>query len=219
MLELFIYAGALLSQSHGQVPHLLAIGDSTVAEYPNSQYPAVPTFLKGVTATTIAAPGHTIAQQRAAWLTVKDKAAFDIIVIQVGLNDLSPEKTLAQTTTELQELVALVNRGKRKTAMIAVARLNPAARRWVALYGERSGEVLAKWKGLNRSIAGYGRAPIRGVDVRIGAHVGKLSTPSRELKANFDPLGDGIHPSAAGRQIVACAWAGALRQSGFAVSC
>ena len=61
--------------------------------------------------------------------------------------------------------------------------------------------------------------PIQGVNVRISTHVRELSTPAGALRSEYDRLHDGIHPDAQARRVVACAWAGALQNAGFEVTC
>lgn len=209
----------MLSSAHRGPPRLAAIGDSTVAEYPSSEYPAVASLLNGVIATTLAVPGQTIAQQKAVWLAFEPKTDFDIIVVQIGLNDMSPDIPLKETVRQLQQLIDAVNHTKRPKAIIAIAQMNPARGRWATVYKDKIELVFTKWNELNRSIAGQGPMPIRGVDVRVGAHVRELSTPSGALKVEYDRLHDGIHPDAQARRVVACAWADALRNAGFDVTC
>ena len=191
----------------------LILGDSTVAAYGGA--PSVASLVGTARPVVdLAVPGDGIDDQRAAWDAAEIAPRADgWAVVQVGLNDLDPAEAAAAAVARLQSLVDAV-RAKAGAVPILVAQLTPAGARLDAVYGADGPAARAKWAALNAAIAGQGPTPVTGVQGRVTAHVGVLDDGTGALGAAYD-TGDGIHPNAAGRRVVADAWAAALRGLGI----
>jgi lysophospholipase L1-like esterase len=97
-----------------------------------------------------------------------------------------------------------------------IGQMTPARQRLLNYYGAQGEAAHAKWLAINAAIAGEGPQAIGGVDGRIVGHVAALGDGTGRLAAGYD-LGDGIHPNAAGRDVVAAAWVEALGALDLAV--
>jgi lysophospholipase L1-like esterase len=194
-----------------------ALGDSTVAAYAGG------TAIMGLITSNrvevdLSVPGHTIAQQKSAWIAQTiDPALVGWVVVQIGLNDLDPaDGTTASKIAALQDLVSTI-RSEVGTKPIFISKMIPCKQRLINLYGAVNGAVSQqRWVDMNAAIAGTGSSPITGVDGRITAHVPLLDDGSGNLKLLYD-TGDAIHPNTAGRQINATAWVDALRAAGLVI--
>jgi len=195
------------------------LGDSTVAAYLGA------TSLLDLTGSIrnkvqVAVPGHTIAQQRAAWnaLTV-DPALVGWVVIQIGLNDMAPTEAASVAIARIQDLVATV-RNKVGTKPIFISKMVPCRQRWIDIYGATDGPTAqAKWVAMNEAIAGNGSTPITGVDGRIVAHVPLMDDGAGNMKPIYLASGpsDQIHPNNAGRAVNAKAIRDFLHTVGLVV--
>jgi lysophospholipase L1-like esterase len=189
---------------------LLALGDSTVAAYAGgAELLSFVTWTAG-DKVNLAVPGDTIADQKAAWTASSDKLLADLIIIQVGLNDVDPDAAATVAIAALQDLVDTVIAGADPAASVCISKMTPAKERWVDLFGPTDGATAqTRWEQINDAIAGNGATPITGVTSAITAHVPLMADGSGNLAAAYD-TGDGIHPNDAGRAINAEAWQDAL---------
>lgn len=197
---------------------IASIGDSVLAAYLSQQ--AVCSFLDNVTRTIVATPGHTIAQQKTAWqaLTAPARAAFNVVFIQVGLNDVNFSELAPPAVARLQDLVTTVRADVSASCKIYIATMTPAKARWIGLDGASNGAIdQQKWADMNAAIAGGGPTPITGVDARITAHTTLLGDGSGNLAAVYETAGtvDGIHPNNLGRAINARVYRDTLMANGF----
>lgn len=188
------------------------IGDSVIAAYSGTT--AVSTLTERLLPTYIAAPSNTINQQKTAWnaLSSAIKSSHDVVVVQVGLNDLDPTEAASAAIARLQLLIDTLNADV--TCPVFVSQLTPCRARLITQYGATDGPVAyQKWLDINSAIAGIGATPITGVDGRITSHVALMNDGAGNLAAGYDS-GDGIHPNNAGRQINANAWVTGLVAGG-----
>lgn len=188
------------------------IGDSVISAYSGTT--AVSTLTERLLPTYIAVPGNTINQQKTAWNALSSviKTSHDVVVVQVGLNDLEPTESASLAIARLQSLIDTINADV--TCPVFVSQMTPCRARLITMYGATNGPVAyQKWLDINTAIAGSGGAPITGVDGRITSHVALMNDGAGNLAAGYDS-GDGIHPNNAGRQINANAWVSALSAAG-----
>lgn len=181
-----------------------ALGDSTVAAYLGQ--PSLISLVSTIrTPVNIATPGDIISGQKSKWqaLTI-DTSLVGWVVVQIGLNDLSPGESASVAISRLQDLILTVRASIGSRRKLLVSKMLPARQRLIDLYGDTNGPISQqKWVDINAAIAGAGPSPITGVDVPL------LDDGSGNLAAAYD-TGDHIHPNAAGRQIMADAWKTAL---------
>lgn len=199
----------------------VCIGDSTVTTFSSQDYVANLLYTsaekcsqRGVT--NLAVAGDTIAQQKTAWTNFVDKTVPRWVIVQVGLNDMDPATATATTIAAYQDLIDTIRSGVSTSCKIIVATMTPAYERW-AIVGYNSANAQAKWVALNDAIMNRGGSPITGVDGRIEQHTIDLTTlvsGNAALNPTYD-VGDKIHPTTAGRQLIANSWRAGLRALGF----
>lgn len=182
------------------------IGDSTIAAGYGGQL--VPSYIAEFTPiTSVAKPGDTILGQRAKWDALTNYHDFDVVILQIGLNDMDAD--LQTTSTVLSNYQALVNKVRadiRSDCKIYVSKMLPCRQRYINYFGEAKGLLAQqRWIDLNNAIAGKGSNAITNVDGRINEHVSILGDASGNLKVEYD-TGDHIHENPAGRQVIANAW-------------
>lgn len=188
------------------------LGDSVAAAYSGNN--PIGEYLHQTLATTLAVPGHTIAQQKTVWLalTAAERASFQCAIIQVATNDLTNATTTAQTIAAVQDLVTTVSAS---CSTILISQMTPLRQRLIDLYGATNGPIAyQKWLDINTAISGGGASPITGVSGRITAHVAALNDGAGNLAPAYD-AGDHVHPNNAGRQVNAAAWQAALSAVGL----
>lgn len=192
-----------------------AVGDSTVAAYLGGT-----AILDLVTSTriktTLAVPGHTIAQQKTVWqATTITPLLAGYVVVQVGLNDLVPAEAATVAIARLQDLITTIRTSIGASRPLLIAQMSPCRQRLVDLYGATDGPIAyTKWQDINTAIGGGGGTPITGVDGRITAHVALMGDGSGNLAVAYD-TGDHVHTNTAGRQVAATAWTNALNSLGI----
>lgn len=194
-----------------------AVGDSTVAAFAGGT--AIITLVDSPRIdVNVAVPGHTIAQQKTAWLALDvSKLLTGWVIVQIGLNDLNPAEEAAPAIARLQDLINTIRADIGEYRPLLISKMIPCKQRLIDLYGETNGPIAqAKWEDINDAIAGIGPTPITGVDYRITAHVPLMDDGAGNLKPEFD-TGDGIHPNTAGRQVNATAWVNALADLGISL--
>jgi len=168
---------------------------------------------------SLADPGDTTPQQRTLWqgLSVTERKEAAWVVVQLGLNDITPSTDAPTVIAGIQDIVDTIRADIGAGAKLLVAKMTPARQRYIDLFGAVDGEaVFQQWLAVNDAVAGIGPTPITGVDGRVTSHADAMSDGNGNLAAAFD-TGDGIHPNDAGRQINADAWEAALIAAGVLV--
>lgn len=181
--------------------NLGVIGDSTIAAGYGGLGIAdyIPEFTP---VTSVAKGGSIITTQTRYFNELTNHLDFDAVIMQIGLNDLTPEShTLEELLTKYQVMVDAVNARVRSRCKVYVAKILPCKSRLQDVYGAEWEESQARWVALNDFIMNT----VTGVDGRIDSHVPILDDGNGNLKAIYD-TGDGIHENVAGRQVIANAW-------------
>ena len=177
---------------------VVLIGDSTITNHacrPDtiaSKLFTTQEISQGWSATNLAVGGHTINNQLSVWNSYSGKQNHDIIIIQIGLNDMN---TASETTiSNYQNLINTINSTKKAGAKIFISCMLPAKQRWIDL-GWVNGQ--SNWLSLNNAIM----STITGVDKRNNYHVALLSDVNGNLATQYD-CGDHIHENQAGADII-----------------
>jgi len=189
----------------------LLIGDSTIASYAGGD--GIETFLlepsdilAGSTILNQAVPGNTINQQLTIYNADTNKATYDWVIVQVGLNDVLPISETATTAiARYQNLINTIYSTKKAGAKIIVSAMLPCKQRWIDVVGSTDGATAqAKWVAMNLSIMGGGATPVTNVDFRNNDHVETLSDGVGNLAKAFcvTPI-DNIHENNNGRYVIA----------------
>lgn len=200
------------------------IGDSTIAPAstavlrPNAS--SVSSLVGGLICNRadIATSGHKIADQVTLWNALPGKAALQLVVVQIGLNDIKSRvgahtATTATVLSDLQTFITQIRADIPSTAKIYVSGLTPC-KVWLDA-ATFPADAYQAWLDINDAIAGNGGSPITGVDGRITSHVAALNDGSGNLKAIYDYNADGVHESNEARFIIAMAWRTALEAGGL----
>lgn len=198
------------------------LGNSTIASYlgTTSVRDLLMTAcdsIAGSTCASLAVPGHTIQQQQTAWLADANKATYDWIIVEVGLNNLDTTTATATIIGYYQTLIDTINFGKKIGAKVICAQMTPCKQRLVNLYGSIQGaNVYAKWIALNNAIAGNSADSIEGVDYRITNNQYALNDGYGNLSYYYQSSAlDGLHENNAGRRVIASTYRKALNELGF----
>jgi lysophospholipase L1-like esterase len=197
------------------------LGDSTVSitssPTPNAQ--RVSDFVGGLVtgAADIAEAGSRIADQLAYWSAIADKSKLQLVVVQIGLNDVKGRvganaATTATVIADLQSLINTINTDKPTGCKVYIAAMTPC-KVWLDA-ATNAAAAYSAWLAVNEAIAGNGATPITGVDGRITSHVAALADGSNNLLGIYDHNGDGVHESNEARIIIAQAWRTALEAGG-----
>ena len=175
------------------------IGDSTItsqacrADTIASKLLTPTEISNGWSATNLAVGGATINAQKSTWNAYGGKTSHDIIIIQVGLNDMGTASST--TNANYQSLIDQVNATKKVGAKLYISCMLPCKQRFVDL-GMATGQ--ANWLALNNAIMG---STFTGVDGRNNYHVALLDDGVGNLAAAYD-CGDHIHENQAGADII-----------------
>ncbi|MEN3976603.1 tail fiber domain-containing protein [Emcibacter sp. SYSU 3D8] len=197
----------------------VVLGDSTIASYLGQNevgYYLLTSSdgLIGTTVTTLAQPGHTIDQQKALWTADSNKATYDWIIVQVGLNDLLYSESAATALARYQSLIDTINAEKKASAVVVVATMTPLKQRLIDLYGASNGAIsYQKWLDMNVAIMGGGANAITGVQYRVHNHTTELDDGTGNLAAIYNI--DNVHENNAARVIIASAWRAALNRAEY----
>jgi hypothetical protein len=221
-VSVFAYKDSIGTVSSGTVNPSKGciLGNSTIADYLSEHGIHYYLITKadsaaGSTITNNAIPGNTIAQQRAAWEGDANRALYDWIVVEVGLNDLDYTESAATALARYQRLVDTINAQKKTGAKILVSTMTPCKQRLIDLYGGTNGLVAyQKWLDMNNAISGGLPGKITGVDYRISNHTIALNDGTGNMLPVYD-LGDGVHETNEARAIIASFWRNALNELGF----
>ena len=200
----------------------LLIGNSTIAAYMGQD--GVDKFLlssadsvEGTTINNQAVPGNTILQQQTIYLADTNKAKYDWIIVEIGLNDINYSEPASAALGRYQTFIDTINATKKAGAKILVATMTPALNRFINVLGNINGYLaLQNWLDMNNAIMGSGPNAIYGVDYRTDAHTLALDDGSFALSYMYD-MGDGIHETNAARNIIAESYRQALQKAGFLI--
>ena len=184
------------------------IGDSTIALYwcrtqsVSDIFFTASEIAAGKQAVNLAVPGQTIFGQQGVWTDDAQKATYDVIIVQIGLNDMfqNQSELVEAVIARYQTLINTINAGKKAGAKIMVSCMLPAKARWA---GIPTDPVIAqaKWVALNSAIMNTYSTNITGVDYRNNLHVALLDDGAGNLAAAYN-CGDGIHENAAGAIVI-----------------
>lgn len=185
---------------------ILSIGDSTIAATHGGKIiPAyTPDIYNGVT--SIAMSGDTVLGQTAKFNDLAVTNGFDVVVMQIGLNDMYPNvQSTATLLANYQNLINLVRSKVRTDCKIYISKMLPCKARWVHPdVADRIGDPVAaqqRWLDLNHAIMNT----FTNVNGRISSHVPILDDGQGNLKVEYN-IGDDIHENIVGRQVIANAW-------------
>lgn len=201
------------------------LGDSTTAilnsagGFPDARNTS--TFCGGLVCggADIAHSGDRIANQKTAWTAIAQKTALEVVIVQIGLNDVkgrvgAGSATTAQVITDYQDLINTIRTDAPAACKIYVSQLTPC-KAWLDLATFPAAAYTA-WLDVNTAIAGGGSTPITGVDGRITAHVAPLNNGSGYLNTIYDFNNDGVHLNNEGRFINAITgWRASLEADGL----
>ena len=203
------------------------MGDSTVAvtvpTLPNTM--RISDLVGGLVcgAADIAESGRYIADMLSFWNAITDKSAFQVVIVQIGLNDVKGRvgantATTATVIADYQNLIDTINTDKPAGCKVYVAALTPC-KVWLDAAVNPSA-AYAAWLAVNEAIAGNGLTPITGVDGRITSHVAALNDGAGNLLPIYDHevqagFAGGVHESNEARIIIAQAWRTALEVDGL----
>jgi len=200
----------------------LTLGDSTVAAYlgyteiADLVYtPAEALTRRGID--TVAYPGDTIAQQKTKFLAYRYSTNLSWVIVQIGLNDMSPAVATATTIAAYQDLINTIRAAVPSTCKVIGSTMVPAYERWVVIYGGSEAAAQAKWVAVNEAVTGGGGSPITGLDGTVSSHTTALAKDVSGNAALADAYdhGDHIHENDAGREIIAAAWRVELESLGL----
>jgi lysophospholipase L1-like esterase len=162
--------------------------------------------------------GDRISHQLADWTALTNKGALEVVIVQIGQNDVKGRvgEGTATTATVISDYQNLINTiaTDAPQADIYVSTLTPS-RGWLDLATDPAAAYSA-WQGLNEAIAGNGSTPITGVAGRITSHTDDMGDATDYLLPEFEySASDFVHPNNAGRFINAMAWRTKLEADGW----
>lgn len=168
---------------------VLVMGDSTIASGSGKTLGVSERLFTqeerslGYSAESIAQAGDTIQGQLNKWNASAKKNHYDIIFIQIGLNDMNSE--ISNIKGKYQNMVNTINSTKKSGAKVFVSCMLPCKSRWDML-GWLNAQ--SNWVELNRFIM----EDVTGVDYRHNAHVPLLDDGNGNLAPQYNS-GDNIH--------------------------
>lgn len=201
-LALLLFTLQPLLLSYYSDKKILISGDSTITSQAcrstsvASKLFNIRDIYNGYSATNIALGGHTINQQKKIWDELPNKTDFDIIIVQVGLNDMNT--AIETTLVSYQAYIDAINSSKKAEAKVYISCMIPAKQRWIDL---RWANGQHNWVKLNQAIMGGGSKPITGVNKRNDYHVLLLADEHGNLSSAYD-CGDHIHENQDGADII-----------------
>jgi hypothetical protein len=198
----------------------LIIGNSTIASYLCGTQVGAFLFtpadtLQGNTYYNQAVPGDSIVGQMNIFLADPNRATYDWVIVEIGLNDLQPAISAATTLVKYQKLIDTLRAVGKPNMKIIVSSMILCRQRLIDVYGAINGPIsYAKELAMNYAIMGGGANKILGANYRINEHVQLLSDSAGNLLSVYD-CGDKIHQNNAGRMVIASVWRRALNELGF----
>jgi len=186
------------SKNQNTKKKFLISGDSTIAAYAcRSSSIASELFTtnevdQGFSAQNIAVPGHTINQQLASWNALVNKSTFDVVIVQIGLNDV--EQNINTVLSNYQNYINKIRSDIRTDAEIWISCMLPAKKAYLDVNKPQAYE---NWKTLNTAIM----TTINNVDKRNNYHVTLLGDGDDNLATQYN-CGDNIHENQAGADVI-----------------
>lgn len=175
---------------------IVILGDSTIAAF-SCRTTTVASHIfsefeksEGFDAVSLAVPGHTINQQLTEWNNYSEKQNIDIIIVQVGLNDLN--QSSSTIIANYQALIDQINATRKPGAKVVISCMSPARENLSAWPNGYS-----NWLALNNAIM----TTITGADYRNDYHVSIMSDGNGNLKSIYD-CGDHVHENQAGADVI-----------------
>lgn len=157
--------------------------------------------------------GDRVADQETVWAGLDGKTALDVVIVQVGLNDINTyigngTKTASQIIADIQTFVNTIATDAPQ-AKIVMSALSPC-RQWLedgASEPELS-DLYPGWQSVNDAIMGRGSEPIVNSNIgsRVEDHNSTLDDGSGYLNDQFRFDADEVHPTVHGRWFVAKSW-------------
>lgn len=154
----------------------------------------------GYSALSIAKPGDDIDDQLAAWNSLDNYSQYSWVIIQIGINDMSPAEPAATALARYQTLVDDI-RADAPDIKIIVSKMMPARGRWPALYPGNEAAAQAKYEAMHVGMLGGGPNAITGVDAYIGDYHTIAADVDGYLLPEYDS-GDGVHENDLLREII-----------------
>lgn len=199
---------------------IVLLGDSTIAAHLGQN--GVDFYLLtdederiGSTIINKAIAGNTINDQLSVWNADTNKATYDLIIVQVGLNDIGITESDSTVIGRYQSLVNQINATKKSSAIIMCCTMTPCKGLWSTKFGAPNvATAQAQWEALNAAIKGGGSNPITGINVSSSYHTEYLSDGDSNLAIRYD-VGDAIHENNLARAIIATSWRDELSRVGF----
>jgi lysophospholipase L1-like esterase len=186
--------------------NICVIGNSTISAHLGGN--AVADYLEYTgSLTDISFPGSSIVGQKDSWDLLSDstKLALDYVFVQIGLNDLDSDESVAPALQRYQLLVDAINETA-PDAKVILGTMIPCKQSLINFYGATGGLVAyQKWLDMNEAIKGKGEYAITGMDGTASIHTVLLNDGNDNLASAYD-VGDGKHPNNAGRIIIANSW-------------
>jgi lysophospholipase L1-like esterase len=186
--------------------NICVIGNSTISAHLGGN--AVADYLEYTgNLTDISFAGSTIQEQMDSWDLLSDatKLALNFVFVQIGLNDLNEDETVAVVLGRYQLLIDAINADAPDSKVI-LGTMIPCKQRLINSFGPIDGlAAYQKWLYMNEAIKGRGANAINGMDETASIHTILLNDGNDNLAAAYD-VGDGIHPNNAGRIIIARSW-------------
>lgn len=182
--------------------NLGVIGDSTIAAGYGGLL--VPEYVAEFTPiTSVAQGGDTIQGQRSKFAALTNHTDYDVVIMQIGLNDLGTSTHTTETVlTNYQSFVDYIRSVVSLKCKIYVSQMLPCKQRLIDVYGAENGLLsYQRWLDLNNAIANT----ITNVDGRITSHVATLNGGNDNLAVQYD-TGDHVHENVDGRIVIAKAW-------------
>ncbi len=200
------------------------LGDSTITTVnvstpmPNAYAVSLMTGCLICGSADVSRAGDRIADQKLEWNNIADKSALEVVMIQLGLNDVKGRIGNAGVSTstviaDLQDLVNTVNADKPAGCKVYISQINPC-KGWLDVATDPAA-AWAGWQAYNDAIAGLGATPITGVDGRITSHIAQLNDGAGYLKSIYNYNVDDVHESGEARYIIAQAWRAKLESDGL----
>lgn len=199
------------------------LGDSTVANLAaNVSLPVamrVSSIVGGLVCAEadVAKSGDKIADQKTLWTALANKTALEVVIVQIGQNDVKGRvgagtATTATVIADYQDLIDTIGTDAPQ-ADIYVSCMTPS-KVWQDAAANPAASYAA-WLALNEAIAGNGSTPITGVAGRITSHATDMNDGSGNLLAAYDYNNDGVHPGNDGRFVNAMAIRTKLEADGW----
>lgn len=193
---------------------ILAIGDSIVANGygQNGIYDYVlnsDDLANGATISSQAVQGADINNQRDFFLADPNKATYDVIFMQIAINNLGGGGDYDGTYFQYQRFVNDLKSNGKAGLILILSLMTPARELLIT-----RGNAQEYWEQLNADIAGISSTPITGADGVVTQHVGIIGDSQYNIKPQYKISGmdDGIHINNSAKSIIGGLWRDKLLQ-------